>query len=285
MRSSMTTPRAEIRDGYFTSSDGLQLYYRERILPDAMAHILLVHGLGEHYGRYRDTEAFLAERGIGLSMMDLRGHGQSEGKRVFTPTFEHYLDDLDRLSAHVAAHAERLFLVGHSLGGVIAIRYAETRRPAFRGLITSGAALKSTIQPPKPVFAALQQINKLYPATPVPGLVKPERLSRDAKVVARYKRDPLVPKHMTTQFGLVVLDACDVALSEANRVALPTLVMHGGSDSVASPAGSEAFFCGLEVADKSIAIYPALYHEIFNEPERESVLSDLTQWIRERAST
>jgi len=271
-----------IHDGYLSSRDGLSLYYRERRVPDARAHILAVHGVAEHYGRYRDFESFFAGHGIGFSMMDLRGHGQSEGKRIFVSSFEDYLSDLDVLVRHVESHARNIFLVGHSLGGVIAIRYAQTRKPRFRGLVTSGAALRASITPPRPIFEALKQINKLYQATPVPGLVKPEQICRDPAIVRRYKADPLVPKFMTTGFGMATLDAADAAFAEASAIDLPVLLLHGGGDQVVDPGGTEELFERVRVTDKRLQLYPGLYHELFNEPEREEVLTDVLRWIKER---
>jgi alpha-beta hydrolase superfamily lysophospholipase len=272
-----------VHDGYLQSHDGLTLYFRERIVPDARAQIILVHGVAEHYGRYRGFEEFFASRGIGFSTMDLRGHGQSEGRRVFVADFEDYLRDLDLLVERVESHSDRIFLVGHSLGGVIAVRYAETRHPTFAGFVTSSAGLKAMIIPPRPVVAVLELINKLYPATRVPGLVKPHQICRDEAIVRRYQADPLVPKHMTTSLGFQVLAAAETALAEAHQIDLPTLVMHGGADSVADPKGSQELFEGIAAQDKRIEIYPGLYHEIFNEPERERVLTDLHDWIEERA--
>jgi len=272
----------EIRDGYFRSRDGLLIYFREHLVPDAKAQVILVHGVAEHYGRYRDFERFLAERGYGLSMIDQRGHGQSEGKRVYTPAFDNYLDDQDLVVEHVKTHAKKIFMVGHSLGGVVALRYVQTRQPEFLGLATSGAALEATVQPPKPVFKVLERVNKLYDATPVPGLVKPEQICRDPAIVERYKRDPLVTKYMTTQFGLVVLDACKDAFAEAGKIRIPALVMHGEGDSVAAPSGSREIHRQIASEDKQLRLYPKLYHEIFNEPERETVLADLTSWMDDR---
>ena len=274
---------ATTHDGYLRSHDGLTLYYRERLVPDERAHVVLAHGVAEHYGRYRAFEEFFASRGIGFSMMDLRGHGQSEGKRVFVADFEDYLRDLDLLVARVESHAKSIFLVGHSLGGVIALRYAQTRQPNFLGLVTSGAALKASIVPPRPVFALLEHINKIYPATPVPGLVKPRQICRDQAIVRRYEADPLVPKFMTTSFGLHSLAAAKSALGEADRIELPTFVMHGGADEVVDPQGSEDLFRGISARDKRLEVYPGLYHEIFNEPEREQVLTDVYDWMVARS--
>jgi lysophospholipase len=271
-----------IHDGYLTSRDGLALYFRERRMPDARAQILFVHGVAEHYGRYRNFEAFFAGHGIGLSMMDLRGHGQSEGRRVFVPSFEAYLDDLDVLVGHVQTHAQNVFLVGHSLGGVIAIRYAQTRKPRFRGLVTSGAALRPSTTPPRPIFEALKQINKLCLATPVPGLLKPEQVCRDAAIVRRYKSDPLVSKYITTGLAMATLDACNTAFAEAEALELPVLLLHGGADQVVDPRGTEEFFDRIRGEDKRLQLYPGLYHEIFNEPEREQVLTDVLGWVKER---
>jgi alpha-beta hydrolase superfamily lysophospholipase len=276
-------PKDSVHEGHLTSGDGLRLFYRERELGSGTAHILLVHGVAEHGGRYRGVEDFLADHSVGLSIMDLRGHGRSEGRRVWVPSFESYLEDLDLLVARTASRSDDVFLAGHSLGGLIAVRYAETRRPRIRGLITSGAALRASVVPPRPVVWALRALNAVWSATPIPGLVKPSQLSRAPEVVRRYVEDPMVPKHLTTGLGLAGLEAGATALAEAHRIGLPTLLLHGGDDAVVDPGGSREMFAKLPVADKRLEIYPGLFHEIFNEPERERVLGDVVEWVRAHA--
>jgi acylglycerol lipase len=280
----MPTERSTVRSGHLTTGDGLRLSYRERRLPEANAQILLVHGLAEHGGRYRVFEEFFADHGIGFSVMDLRGHGQSEGRRVWVPAFESYLADLDLFLRHVRSNSQPVFLVGHSLGGLIAIRYAETRRAALRGLIASGAALRAAIAPPRALTWLLRQINRLSSAAPVPGLVKAGQLSRDPAVVRRYEADPLVPGYVTTGLGLAILEAGRLALAQVDKIEVPTLILHGGDDSVVDPNGSEELLSRLHVADRELKIYPGLFHEVFNEPERGDVLADVLAWIQARAS-
>ena len=280
----MVAGTGTVNEGYLTSADGLRLFHRDRVLPPEHPHIALVHGVAEHGGRYRHVEEFLARHGVGSSIMDLRGHGRSEGRRVWAPGFESYLEDLDLFLRHVHSRARRVFLAGHSLGGLIAVRYAETRSPtpALRGLITSGAALRATIAPPAPVVWLLKQLNRLSSAIRLPGLVKPAQLSRDPEVVRGYETDPLVPRHLTTGLGLAGLEAGRLALAEADRIDVPTLVLHGGQDTLVDPAGSEDLHSRLRVDDRQLRIYPGLFHEIFNEPEREEVLGDVVRWVRER---
>jgi alpha-beta hydrolase superfamily lysophospholipase len=273
-----------VHEGELEVSDGLRLHYRERRVSGAMAHIVLVHGVAEHGGRYQGFLDFFAGHGIDVSVMDLRGHGLSAGRRVWVPAFESYLEDLELFLAHVVSPGRPVFLVGHSLGGLIAVRFAETRHAPLRGLVVSGAALRPAIVPPAPATWLLQQVNRLSSATRVPRLVKAGQLSRDPAVVRQYEADPLVPRHLTTGLGVAALEAGRLALAEADRIVAPTLVLHGGADAVVDPRGSEELLARLRVADKDLRAYPGLFHEIFNEPEREEVLNDLFRWIQARAA-
>jgi alpha-beta hydrolase superfamily lysophospholipase len=281
----MPAVTGDLHEGSLASADGLQLHYQERVIPGARAQILVVHGLAEHCGRYEAFGQFFAGHGIGVSIMDLRGHGESEGRRVWVPSFESFLADLDLFLEHVQRHGKPVVLVGHSLGGLIALRFAENRQPPLAGLVLSGAALKSGITPPRPVVWLLRQLNRVSSATPLPGLVKPSQVSRDPEVVRRYEADPRVPKHLTTGLGVAAMEAAPLALRDTHRVDSPTLVLHGGDDSIADPAGSRELHAGLGVQDKQLNVYPGLFHEIFNEPEREEVLTDVLRWIEERART
>ncbi len=281
-----TTPlrsHAPVADGYLTTRDRLKLYYRERLVPEPRGHVILVHGVSEHYGRYRHVEDFLAGAGYSFHFHDLRGHGQSEGRRVFVDRFERYLEDLDLLVAHVERSARGpIFLVGHSLGGLIAVRYLETRQARFAGCVLSGAALMATLKPPLPVFLALRAISRFRPEMPVPGLVPARFISRDTDVVVRYMADPLVPKWLTTGFGMASLDAMEQSLADAQRIDLPMLILHGGDDRLVTKRASEELYRRARSTDKTLRIYPGLYHELFNEPERHTILDEVLGWLEAR---
>ena len=130
---------------------------------------------------------------------------------------------------------------------------------------------------------AILACNRLSSATPVPALVKPEGLSRDPAVVRAYREDPLVPGHLTTGLGVAVLEEGRAGLEEAERITVPALVLQGGDDTVVDPEGSKELFARLPVDDKRLETYPGLYHEIFNEPERETVLGDVVEWVKARS--
>lgn len=277
--------RPHVNDGYLLSRDRLRLYYRERLIEDARAAVVLVHGVSEHYGRYRHVEEAVARAGMSFHMMDLRGHGQSEGIRVHVDRFERYLEDLDLLVEHVQrSTSQPVFLVGHSLGGLISVRYLETRTPRFAGAVLSGPALKPTLKPPLPVFLALRAISAVRPHTPVPGLVPARHISRDTDIVMRYVSDPLVSKWLTTGFGMQSMRAMERSLEEAHRIELPLLILHGGADRLVSKEASQDLYRKVRSADRTLKIYPGFYHEVFNEPEREQVLADVLGWIAERAA-
>ena len=273
-QSKTTSPTYETRDGYLTSRDRLKLYYRERMLEAPKGSIILVHGVGEHYGRYRHVEEALSRAGYNFHMMDLRGHGQSDGIRVHVDRFDRYLEDLDLLVSRVQqAHQGPIFLVGHSLGGLIAVRYLETRTPRFAGVVLSGAALKPTIKPPLPIFLALRAISVLRPHTPVPGLVPVRYICRDTNVVVRYATDPLVHRNLTTGFGMASIDAMERSLAEARKIDLPILILHGGDDKIVARSASDDLYRKVRSVDKTLKIYPGCYHESSTSRSKTSSLA------------
>jgi alpha-beta hydrolase superfamily lysophospholipase len=172
-----------------------------------------------------------------------------------------------------------LFLVGHSMGGLIAAAFLAEDQASFRGCVLSGPALQSDVEPPALVMAIVRLISWLAPTVPLIGL-DPGGVSRDPDVVAAYVKDPLVHHGKATARLITELSSnMRAALATAPAIELPLLVMHGDADMLTSPAGSQALHDRAGSTDKTLKLYPGLYHEIFNEPERDEVLGDMSAWL------
>lgn len=265
-----------------TLPDGI--FYRHWQAPAPRATVLLAHGLGEHSGRYGHVAESLAGRGISTLAPDHPGHGRSPGRRCHIAAFEAFYPALDALRDEIEASYPGLpcFLIGHSMGGLIAGNFLLTRQHRFAGAAFSAAAFAL----PRPPGAVATVINRVLAALiPTLGVLQLDAgaVSRDAQVVRRYRQDPLVHGGKISAALLVALFAAMRALA-AGRAALtlPVLVMHGDGDVMTPVSGSRHFHEGVSSADRSLRIYPGLYHEIFNEPERAQVLSELGEWLEAR---
>lgn len=275
----------EHHDGSFQGRQNLKIY-RQAWLPEnkkpPKAVVVLVHGLGEHSGRYAHVAAMLVAAGCAVYALDHRGHGRSEGPRAFVDRFAHAVDDIDQLVefARREQRGKPLFLLGHSMGGALSLSYALKHREKLKGLILSGPAVALDGAPP-----LMKILSKLL-STFAPRLgmfaVDPSVLSRDASVVADYAADPLnahgkVPARTLGE----IVKFVELLPALLPAIQMPLLVMHGRQDKLVGIAGSEKVMSRVSSQDKSLIVYEGLYHEIFNElPEdRARVLGDLTAWI------
>jgi alpha-beta hydrolase superfamily lysophospholipase len=268
-------------ESHFRGAEGLCLF-RRAWLPAEPHHILaLVHGLAEHSGRYEGFGSWFAERGHAVHAYDHRGHGRSQGRRCHVKRFREYLDDLDCLLERVREEHPGIpiTLVGHSMGGLVAVAYLLDRRPAIAAAVTSGAALGVGRGISRTRIAAARVLRRLLPRLAVQNGLDPDGLSRDPEVVRGYLEDPLVSRSITTSLAAELLDAVEDTASRAVEVAVPLLMLHGEEDPLCPPDASRAFFEGVAVGDKDLRIYPKLRHEIFNEPERERVFLDILDWL------
>jgi alpha-beta hydrolase superfamily lysophospholipase len=246
----------------------------------ARASVLVVHGFGEHSGRYEHVGQWLAERGFAVHAYDHRGHGRSAGRRCHVDRFDEYLDDLAVVLEQVRADAPEtpLFLIGHSMGGLVVATFARERSPSVCGVVLSGAALavpegNSRIRIARLIRAVLPRL-RLSAGLDLAGL------STDPRVLAAYLADPLVERKMTASLAVELLGAVARTGPGGADVALPLLVLHGGDDSICASEGSERFAAAARTA--RLIRYRGLRHEIFNEPSFRDVLADVASFFEER---
>ncbi len=278
-------------EGRLESGPHSWLFRRSWIPREPLRAIVLVHGFGEHSGRYEHVGAWLARRGAEVHGFDLRGHGRSSGRRGHVDSFGDYLDDLDRVLAAVreAADGRPLTLLGHSMGGLIASSLAVERSPAVQSLVTSGAAL--ALSPDLSGFKVTlaKWLRHLLPRLAMDAGLDPNAICTDAEVVRRYVADPLVHGTSTLAHAASLFEQLDRIRGAGARVEVPMFLMHGALDTLCTPDGSAHFHASLpgasgeEGAPKAtLRMYPRSAHEILNDVEQESVLADIQTWIEQR---
>ncbi|KVQ47477.1 hydrolase [Burkholderia territorii] len=279
------------RMGRLRTTDGLELASYRWPAGDgtqpARATVALVHGLAEHAGRYAALAARLNAAGIGVLAIDLRGHGQSPGKRAWIERFDDYLNDADALVAEAARDDTPLFLMGHSMGGAIAALHAIERAPVrghtLAGLVLSSPALAPGRDVPRWMLAMSRFISRVWPSFPAIK-IDAALLSRDPAVVAANRADPLVHHGaVPARTGAEILNA--MARIERGRGALrvPVLVYHGTEDKLTEPDGSRAFGARVGSPDRTLTLYEGGFHETMNDLERDRVIDALIAWIHARA--
>ncbi|MFN7953812.1 MAG: alpha/beta hydrolase [bacterium] len=285
----MTTKTLPIRgEARLAARDGTELYERWWLpVRVAKATVLIVHGLGEHIGRYDRVASELNAAGFAVFGYDHRGHGRSAGVRGYIDSFEQLVEDADTYVAHVRARRppEPIFLMGHSMGGTVVTSLAVTRPPAVRGLVLSSPGLKVADGFSPIVIRIGRVLARLLPKAPTQKLSS-KFVSRDPAVVAAYDADPLVYHGgVRARTGAEILDTMDRIHGRMEEVTLPFLVFHGTEDKLTDCQGSRELHARARSADKTIHVYDGLYHECLNEPERERVVADMLEWLNARSGS
>jgi alpha-beta hydrolase superfamily lysophospholipase len=262
------------------AADGTSLYVSDYLLPaaDARGAIVIMHGLGEHSGRYRQLAERLNDAGWSVRCYDQRGHGRSQGARGDVPNGTPMLQDaqiaIDDLTARTGL---RPFLLGHSMGGLFAAHCALARCAPLRGLILSSPALAvpmSSFQ-----MLMLKTMRALAPSLGLPNGLQVRYLSHDAAVVKAYQNDPLVHGKISARLLSSMLASIDYCASHAGELAMPALLLVAGDDHLVDAQGSQRFFAAAPPATTTMTVYPELYHEIFNETASQRPLADLLAWL------
>jgi lysophospholipase len=252
----------------------------------ARAVIVIAHGAGEHSGRYEHVAQRLAGEGYAVHALDHRGHGHSGGARALVDRMANVVEDLDKLVVLAAAEHPGLpvFLLGHSMGGAISLRYAIAHQDRLAGLILSGplAALDAA---PAPVRMAARVLSAVVPRAPAIA-VDSSLVSRDPEVVSAYNADPLVHHgKLPVRTVAELAAAVDSFPDGVGAIRVPALILFGTADGLCPPRGAEMIAERIGSSDVTVKRYDGLYHEILNEPEREQVLDDILSWLAARLSS
>lgn len=279
-----TTGTLERNHGTFEGVGRLRLQYRSWEVPAPKAAVVFVHGFSDHSGRYESFAETLATFGVSTFAFDLRGHGQSDGRRGYVRRFEIYHQELDRFRQEVqglVAGDCPLFLVGHSMGGLIALRYLEEFESPFRGGIIVSPWLGTAMSVPRWKVVLATFLNRMLPSLPVPAGIKAEHLCHDPAVVNAYREDPLVHETMTPRLFTEASSAMALAHRRAERIRVPLLFLIAGEDHIVDAQRAIRFARSLP-GDVAVHVFDGLYHEILFEPDRGPVLETLRQWIAEK---
>lgn len=262
------------------AADGTLLHVSDFLLPAAAnrGSIVLMHGLGEHSGRYRHLAHFFNELGLSVRCYDHRGHGRSQGPRGDVIHGDPMLQDGQIVIEDFAKRTTRPpFLFGHSMGGLFAARFALARQAPLRGLILSSPALAIRLSPLQQQLQRAMQA--LAPWLGVPNGLQPAFLSHNPAVVAAYKADPLVHGKISARLLRSMLSSIDYCQAHAATLAIPTLMQVAGDDHLVDADGSRRFFAQLPPGRAELKIYAGFYHEIFNEVDAALPLADLRAWL------
>lgn len=269
--------------GNFTGLENTRIFYKSWQAQHPRGVAVIAHGVGEHSGRYRNLIGFMQDDGISFYALDHRGHGHSEGKRGHIKSFDDYTTDLKTFIKMVRTETAGLplILLGHSMGGAIACKFALDYPGYIDGLILSSAGLVQAAKVPgwKKTMAAL--LANIMPGLSMPTGLDSGALSHDQQVVADYINDPLVHDLVSARWYMEFTRAGAECLQRAGELTMPLLIIHGSADAIVDPQGSRQVMEKASSPDKQLFIFDGLYHETMNElpPEREKVLDTFHSWI------
>jgi len=269
-------------EGTFKGIRDANIYY-QAWLPDGRvkAVLLVVHGAAEHSGRYMNIVNHFIPLGYGVYSLDHFGHGRSDGQRVYVESFDDYIEPLNTFYTMIRRWQpdKPIFILGHSLGGLIETYYLLDHQKEFTGAVVSAPSIKiqDTISPMTITMGKL-----LSKITPKAGLLAldAKAVSKDPAVVEAYVTDPLVyTGKITARLAAEMLRAMQRVTDEVGTISLPMIIVQGKADRLVDPSGAQMLYDKSSSTDKTLKMYDGLYHEVFNEPEREQVLADVEEWL------
>ena len=247
------------------------------------AVVVLVHGLGEHIGRYNHVAKFLNQNQISVYGFDHRGHGKSSGKRGHIGSNQFFMSDID----HMIAEAKKenpeipIFIYGHSLGGNMVLYYALSKKPAIKGVIATSPGLGTGEPVPPAKLLAAKILKTLVPAMTMDNGLDVNNLSHNPQVIKDYQEDPLVHPMISAKLATLMFSNGDWIIENASKFNLPLLLLQGEKDHIVSLEKTKLFAEKVPASLITYKIFPGLYHEMHNEYEQDQVLSYILEWINQ----
>ncbi len=279
-------PEALHDEGFLRAKDGLRLYWQRFSPPQPRAVVAVVPGGGEHSGRYPGLTSALLRAGLAVEIVDLRGHGQSDGRRWHVDAFDDYVGDADVFLEHVreGAAGRKVFVVGHSQGALVAARWGLVPGHAAVGFVLSSPYFALRLEPPRLKILGARLVGAVIPWLPVPTGISSKDLTSDEEMQRWTDADPLYLRQTTPRWFVESRRAQGDLLRRARTFTHPLLVLVGTDDPVADPAAMRAFHAAASSADKELREYRGFRHELFNERERDRAIGDAVAWIAARAA-
>ena len=265
-----------------TTKDNLKIAIFSNQLKSDKGVLVITHGMGEHAKRYSEMADFFTKEGFAVVGFDIRGHGMSGGRRGHTPGYDFLMDDIERVCSKVKTDHPSLpiFLFGHSMGGNLVLNFLLRKPNIFAGAIVTGPYLKLGFEPPKWKIKLAKLSANIWPSLSQPTDLELDALSRNKEVIRKYEDDELVHDRITSAFFVNVHFAGQYAISHANEIKTPLLIMHGEDDRLTSPEGSKEFASNAN-SNVHLKLWKGLYHELHNEPEKKEVFQYELEWIEE----
>lgn len=268
---------------FFSAWDGVRLFFRSDVPESPRAHVAVVHGFGDHSGRYHQMTAALVADGFAVHAFDYRGHGQAGGRRGDCQNWSDYVSDLELFlkRARAAAGRQKLFVFAHSHGALMLVHYL-TADAEFPGVVLSSPYLGLALKPSAPKLAAAKFLGKVAPWVNIPSGIRYDQITSDPERQAADKVDPLHGINPTPRWFVQSTRAQEEALALGPKIVLPLLILCAGEDQIASTPTARGFLDSVGSKDKQFKEYPGMQHEVWNERGREQVWRDISLWIQER---
>ncbi len=277
----------KLNSGNFISHDGTKIFYQSW-QPDSnknvKAVLAIVHGYAEHGGRYAHVGKYFADKGFYVEAIDHRAHGHSDGKDTFFKSIDDCVEDVDLFIKRLKDEWPELpvFVLAHSMGGLIAVKWAEDKQPDVKGMLLSGPAVMIDKSIPPLLIKLSSVAAKIAPKMKTISL-DGNAVSRDPEEVEKYNSDPLNYRGgIPAATGAAMNAAIREVHANTGKYNLPVRIMYGTEDRLADPRGSQLLYAGFSSTDKTLVPYENLYHEILNEPEKEQIMEECLEWINAR---